>query len=152
MNNSKLMAEITYHEGRKDVVYKDSEGYLTAGVGHLLPQDPVEWPVGKQVTFRQIDDWLNEDIGKAIAVAKKWLGESVFNAIDEERQRVLVSFCFNLGFGGVSQFVNMKAALMLQRYDLAANLMQNSKWYTQVARRGVDMVAAMRTGVINYPK
>ncbi len=148
MNRTALTKEITYHEGLVKKVYLDSLGYKTAGVGHLLVGAEKDLAVGTAVSDEQIAKWLEHDIQDAINKATNWLGQA-FEDMDEVRQRIIVSFAFNLG-NRIQQFKTMKAALLLQRYDLAANSMENSLWFKQVGRRGPDMCNAMRTGVIHH--
>jgi lysozyme len=150
MNETKLREELTYHEGYSQKVYKDSLGYLTAGIGHLLTKKDGNLVEGQQVTFRQIDEWFDHDVREAIKIAKDYLGDA-FDKLTEERQRVIVNLCFNLG-PKIHQFKTLKASILLQRWDLAGNAMRNSKWFTQVGRRGPELVSAMETGIISYPK
>lgn len=149
MNNTKLRAEIQYHEGLKLQVYKDSLGYLTAGIGHLLTKADGDLKEGQYVNTRQVDEWFNKDVLTAINQAKHYLGET-FDNLTEERQRVIVNMCFNLG-PGIEQFTTLKASLLMSRWDLAGNAMENSKWYKQVGRRGPELVQAMKTGIITFP-
>ena len=52
---------ITSFEGLSLKAYRDSVGILTAGYGHIGP-DVTE---GMQITLKQADDWLAEDIAEA---------------------------------------------------------------------------------------
>lgn len=141
----KLAALITYHEGRKDVIYKDSLGYLTGGIGHLITSKG--YVLGQSLSDEQIDRWFAEDLEVAINTAKKYIGDTTFNNLSDERKIVLINMCFNMG-PKINQFVTLKAALLLGRYDLAANAMMNSLWYKQVGRRGPELVEIMKSSVI----
>ena len=52
---------------------------------------------------------------------------------------------YNIGHNGVSKFKKMIAAIEAKDWDEAANQMQDSKWYNQVAFRAVRLVAMMRS-------
>jgi GH24 family phage-related lysozyme (muramidase) len=141
----KLQALITYHEGRKNVIYKDTRGYLTGGIGHLITSPG--YVVGQAITDEQIDSWFIADVQIAIDTAKKYLGEDAFNKLSDERQTCLIDMCFNMG-PKINQFITLKASLLLGRYDLAANAMMNSAWYSQVGRRGSELITIMKSSVI----
>lgn len=147
MDNSKLRDELRFFEGEKHEVYLDSLGYKTAGIGHLLKGIEQNLPVGHRISFRQVEEWFNSDVIEAIRVAKEFYED--FDSLTEERQRLLVNLCFQLG-NKIHQFKTFKASLLLGRYDLAGNALENSKWYTQSGRRGPMIVAAMRSGIINF--
>lgn len=149
MNNSLLRAELQYHEGVKLQVYRDSLGFLTAGIGHLLTKADGDLKEHQYVNSRQVDEWFDSDVNTAVKIAKTFC-EGCFDTLTEERQRIIVNMCFNLG-PKIEQFKTLKAALLLGRWDLAANAMQNSTWYSQVGRRGPQLVEAMKTGIISFP-
>jgi len=66
MNREKLMAEIKRHEGEVLEVYKDSLGYLTFGVGHLIKDSDDEHgqPVGTPVSQQRVDEVYDYDFDK----------------------------------------------------------------------------------------
>jgi len=146
MNISDIKRIIKYHEGEKLTVYKDTLGYLTVGVGHLLLKKDGVYHVGDVITQSKSDEWFESDVNNAIAVAKHFLGDNLYK-LSVNRQLVIVDMCFNLG-SKIESFKTFKASLLLDRYDLACTSMQNSLWYKQVGRRGVNLVAIMRTDLL----
>ena len=118
--------------------YKDSEGYWTIGVGHLLksPCDPI--------TLEYAGKLLKEDI----KIAKESLHHKIpkYSTLDEVRQYVLLSMCFNLGINKLLQFKKMLLALENNNFELAAAEMKDSKWYRQVKRRGEKLCFMMSHG------
>lgn len=140
----KLKELITYHEGRKNTVYRDSLGYLTVGIGHLITDK--SFVFGQQLSNEQIDAMFDADVEIAINTAKHYLG-GTYDTLSDERKICIIDMCFNMG-PKINQFVTLKASLMLGRYDLAVNAMMNSKWYTQVGRRGPNLVNIMRNSEI----
>jgi len=57
----------------------------------------------------------------------------------------IVDMAFNLGLTKLNKFVDMKAALMNNDYNTAADEMVDSNWYKQVKSRGPRMVKIMRS-------
>jgi len=53
---------------------------------------------------------------------------------------------FNLGYGGLSKFKNMIAALQSEDYVTASREMLRSKWAKQTGRRATKLASMMETG------
>ncbi len=98
-----LIRELNKVEGDELTPYRDTNGYWTIGIGHLITKDelssgkiyingtPVRWRNG--ITQAQCDALLMQDIGWA---------ESAVNALvkvplTQDRFDALVSFTFNVG-------------------------------------------------------
>ena len=144
MDQKLLQQEITRFEGCKYEVYLDSLGLKTAGIGHLLIGAWKDAAVGTPVSANQVDQWYQSDAARSTYIAQQILGDT-FAALDENRQRMIVALCFNMG-NRLAQFVNFLAALKAGDYDTAANELQNSKWYGQVGQRGPITCDAIRNG------
>lgn len=139
MNNELLKTSLLRYEGSKLYVYKDTLGLLTVGVGHLvLPADNLK--EGDKITQAQADAFLEKDIENAI----KTLNSLQLN-LDDTRQAIVAQLCFNLG-NKITQFKRFLAACRARDYATAADELQNSKWFSQVGRRGPETCFAMRTG------
>ena len=72
-----------------------------------------------------------------------------FDDLPEECQHIIANMMFNMGRPRLSKFKDMKAAVDARSWDLAADAMVDSKWYTQVpnrARRLVDRMRALADG------
>lgn len=93
MKTSKKGLEfLKQHEGEKLQVYKDSGGYLTVGVGHLvLPSDNLS--LGDVITQDQSDKFLKFDVQKAEKIVNKALNVPVTQNMFD----ALVSHAFNTG-------------------------------------------------------
>lgn len=151
MNYTLLREELVRYEGLKYQVYLDTENLPTVGIGHfLLESEKPNFPVGTNVSYMQVENWFAKDVNTAVETAIKVLGKEAFDSLDEVRQRIVVNLAFNLGFNRLSGFKNTLAAIRRHDFNAASLGMQNSKWYTQVGRRGVEMVDAMRNGYYSW--
>ena len=84
-----------------------------------------------------------------IAVAENGTARKLFSnfdAIDADRQVILIDLSFNLGYTRLSAFKNTIAAVNARNWETAADELKNSSWYKQVGNRGVRNVETMRTG------
>mgnify|MGYP000497068952 FL=1 len=150
MNREKLMAEIKRHEGEVLEVYKDSLGYLTFGVGHLIKDSDDEHgqPVGTPVSQERVDDVYDYDFDKhldeTIHLFESKGGED-FYALPENIQHVLVNMTFNLGGTRFSKFNNMWKGVVSGDWEKVAVEMQDSKWFGQVGRRSVELQEMVRS-------
>lgn len=130
--------ELIEEEGLSLSCYKDSLGYYTIGVGHLL-SSPCD-----DITLEYAGKLLAEDI----KIARDDLMRNVpcFCSLCEERQYVLISMCFNLGIKRLLGFKKMLLALENKNYQVASAEMKDSKWYKQVKRRGEKLCRIMQNG------
>lgn len=138
MNESLLKEELVRYEGLKMQVYLDTLGLPTVGIGHM----DRNMLVGAVFSPSQIDALYEIDVKNALKVCKKI---ECFDTLDEVRQRILIQLAFNMG----TKFLGFKktiAALNAGNYTKAADELQDSKWFTQVGRRGPETCFAMRTG------
>ena len=84
---------IAEREGTSYTVYRDTAGYLTAGIGHKLRPGDGIFSVGDTVAPATIDKWFASDISHAENIVSRYtvqpLSQNEFDA--------LVSAAFNLG-------------------------------------------------------
>jgi lysozyme len=137
---ARLARQLRRDEGTVLHVYEDTRGYLTAGVGHLLPR-PTELTVGMPVTEEQVTRWLREDIAIALRACQRlW---PAFDTYPAEVQQILANMAFNLGGGGLAGFRVLRAAVTQHHWREAAAAMRASRWYGQVGERSRRLVARM---------
>lgn len=139
-----IKEDLIRHEGYIREIYLDSEGYETFGVGHLVTELDMEhsWPIGSPITDERILAVFDEDFLDALEDAES-LVDGLYNHPDSVI-RVLVNMAFNLGRTRLRNFKKMLAAVEAKDYKTAAAEMEDSKWYRQVKRRGVELVNIMR--------
>ena len=147
MNKELCKAEIKRHEGEVLVIYEDSLGYKTLGVGHLCqPSDPeYGWEIGTPVSQEVVDMYYEEDFDKHYMEAIHVIGgDHVFHNLPEPIQRVIVNMCFNLGGSRLSKFRKMIEACQHHDWEEMARQMEDSKWFHQVGRRSKELQALVR--------
>lgn len=146
VNLSTLQSFIEKHEGNVDHVYRDSRGFLTAGIGHLLPQNG-PYRDGEAVSQAQVAAWFKQDTSTAISGARADMGAS-FDQLAEARKIVVIDMVFNLGAGssGFGGFHATIAAIRAGQYGQAATDMLQSLWASQVGARATQDAAIMRSG------
>ena len=147
MNVELLKEEIKRHEGEVLEIYEDSLGYKTLGVGHLCqPEDPeYDWKVGTKVSQEVVDMYYEDDFNKHVAEAIHVFGDKeAFYKLPEKIQHVLVNMCFNLGGTRLSKFRNMLKACREHNWKEMSAQMQDSRWFTQVGRRSIELQEMVR--------
>lgn len=144
-NDAELVARLRLDEGVIKHEYKDSLGYSTIGVGRLIDKRK-----GGGLSDDEIDYLLANDIRRSIADLDRAL--PWWRGLTENRQRVLVNMCFNLGIGnakvgsGLLGFKNTLAMIERGEYARAAAGMLNSKWARQVGDRSKRLSEMMKEG------
>lgn len=128
---------VASEEGRIAHVYQDSLGFWTIGVGAL-----VDARKGGGLCDEAIDAQLEHDLAAARIRATSLPG---FAALNEVRQAVLVSMCFQLGT--LATWPNFKAAVARGEFDSAAEQGLDSLWAKQTPLRAKRQMQMLRTGV-----
>ena len=135
MNRDKLVKELILDEGYIYEIYKDHLGYLTFGVGHLVLNTDEEYgkEVGTPVSEKRILECLNNDVD----IVCEELDRNLYwwKELDDNKQRVMVNMCFNLGYPRLSKFKKFLAAMEKHDFETAAIEMMDSKWANQVGLR-----------------
>lgn len=130
------------HEGFRDKLYLDTEGFLTGGYGHLFAE-------GGRLSDLVIDILFDEDFKAARITAEQLLNEYGVPHPTLARKIVLIDMAFNLGYNRLRKFRKMWQSLKLKDYDTAADEMLDSKWAKQVGSRADELANLMREG--KYP-
>ncbi len=124
----RLRDDLTRDEGCVRHAYKDSEGWWTIGIGHLIDERQ-----GGRLPDHIINLLLDHDIATARAdlnaIAPWWVSRP------ENIRRGLVNMAFNLGRWKLSGFKKMFAALQDGDYHLASAEALDSRWAYQVGPR-----------------
>lgn len=124
-------------EGWSDILYTDTTGNQTIGLGHkLTAEDKLRLEKGLQLGREQLVCWAANDIVKSINLA-----ETQPEYKSKVIRPVFGYLIFNLGYYGFSKFVKFRAAaLKFQEMMTDVNALKmlnelaDSKWATQVPR------------------
>lgn len=146
-------------EGYDSKIYKDTEGYYTIGIGHLLTRDPslavakkeLDKLVGRscngQITQAEAEAIFNKDVEKATAgILGNAVLKPVYDSLDAVRRAALINMVFQMGVAGVSGFKNSLRMLKEKRWDDAAINLAQSKWYRQTPNRAKRVISTFKTG------
>lgn len=135
--------QLKIHEGIRYVSYIDSVGLPTGGIGHLLRSNELAkyTPVPKAITNEQVAQWFQQDAPVSIAGAQRLLGVDTWAKLSDIRKRACADLCYNLGEGKLAKFVRFIAAMKASDYNAAGQSLRDSKWFSQVARRGPNIIA-----------
>ena len=126
-----LLQELRRDEGLRLTAYKDSLGYWTIGVGHLLGSRARM----TDISIDEAEALLIGDVEEAVALV-----DDLFQAVTflkyfrGARYRALVNMAFNLG-SKLRQFKNFRAAVLKEDWTRASAEMLNSLWAKQVGVR-----------------
>ena len=135
MDRDKLVKELILDEGYIYEIYKDHLGYLTFGVGHLVLNTDKEYgkEVGTPISEERIIECLNNDVD----IVCEELDRNLYwwRELNDNKQRVMVNMCFNLGYPRLSKFKKFLAAMEKHDFETAAIEMMDSKWANQVGLR-----------------
>ena len=138
-SNKNLEDRLIAHEGMKRFAYKDTKGYITAGIGRCL-----ETGIGKGLTVEECLYLLRndiEDFRQQLSV-HNW-----FTIQDTVRQDALVELAFNMGTANLLKFKRTIAALIKKDYVVASAELFDSLWATQVGKNRVaDIRKRIETG------
>ena len=137
-----LTARLVKHEGLEQSAYKDSLGYYTIGVGHM-----VDARLGGKLSISICMAILAEDIAEARA---DLANQSFYRYQSDVRKDALVELCFAMGISKLLHFINMIAALNVKDYQRAADELLDSEWAREVGiTRASDVAHRIEYGRYN---
>ena len=133
-----LRRDLMRDEGLKLTAYKDSLGYFTIGVGHLLGTTQRM----SEITTAEAFALLEADVAEAAYRVKGLFGDL---ELDPVRLRALTNMAFNLG-NRLGDFKHFIAAVKAGDWLAAGQNMSDSLWAKQVGARAVRLRAMIETG------
>ena len=140
-NMNAYQCQLQIHEGVKYVSYNDSLGLPTGGVGHLLrDNEKLIYPVPTSITQDQVTTWFQNDAPTSIAGAMRLLTTDIWGELTDIRKRACADLCYNMGESRLSKFVNFLNYMKAGNYTAAGDALRSSRWFTQVGRRGPNII------------
>lgn len=138
----KVIKHLKHREGTKTIVYLDTLGKPTVGVGHLvLPEDNLK--VGDKITKARIEKFLAEDSLSAIEAAKKQ-AIRLGHKDNEDFIVALAAVNYQLGADWPSEWPNTFNLLKHREYQAAILVFKGSKWQKQTPVRVKDFIKALQ--------
>lgn len=136
---------LTLREGRVESVYKDSLGYPTAGIGHLLTgADKRRYAVGDPVPAALVDSWFEQDVKRFIDLTLRHIEQLGILKGYPEFVVALCSANFQLG-NFKAAFPNTFNRIKAGNIDAAVQAVQRSLWARQTPTRTKDFVMGLRS-------
>lgn len=142
-------ALLRFHEGERLTAYRDSLGFWTIGVGHLLPRPrSPEWRYYR-ITQEQSDKLFEEDWDKHVRLVTKYASWAL--AFNDVRRYVVIDMTFNLGIepfdgDGFKDWPMFVSQLQAKKWAAAAANMRSTLWASQVKGRAVRLARMIETG------
>lgn len=146
MNINELKQQLIEDEGVKYEIYKDSLGYLTFGIGHLITRTDPEYgmPVGTPVSEDRVFKVFEQDVDLILNECYVLYGPGPFFGFPEEVRQVLANMMFNLGRGKLSKFVNFNGEIFRHNWKAAAAHGRDSLWWKeQVPNRAERLMSRL---------
>jgi lysozyme len=132
---------VEQEEGCELTAYRDTRGFCTIGYGHLL-DNAIDWS-NAHITQDQAEEWLGDDMQKARELAT---GFPHFATLNEVRQAVLISMCFQMGDKPL-HWPDFCGALDRQDYPGATEAGLDSLWASQTPNRAKREMQMLSTGL-----
>lgn len=150
MDDTKLKAELARDEDRRLTAYRDSNGYWTIGVGHLLGASPRM----SSITDDECDALLEGDIKIAERGLVLVFGQMNGGAgCGPVRYRAMVNMMFNRGLERVRQSSTITPAIKValatgseESWKKVADAIRVSPWAKQIKARAERLAVMLETG------
>nr|3ODU_A Chain A, C-X-C chemokine receptor type 4, Lysozyme Chimera [synthetic construct]3ODU_B Chain B, C-X-C chemokine receptor type 4, Lysozyme Chimera [synthetic construct]3OE8_A Chain A, C-X-C chemokine receptor type 4, Lysozyme Chimera [synthetic construct]3OE8_B Chain B, C-X-C chemokine receptor type 4, Lysozyme Chimera [synthetic construct]3OE8_C Chain C, C-X-C chemokine receptor type 4, Lysozyme Chimera [synthetic construct] len=158
-SGSNIFEMLRIDEGLRLKIYKDTEGYYTIGIGHLLTKSPslnaakseLDKAIGRNtngvITKDEAEKLFNQDVDAAVrGILRNAKLKPVYDSLDAVRRAALINMVFQMGETGVAGFTNSLRMLQQKRWDEAAVNLAKSRWYNQTPNRAKRVITTFRTG------
>jgi len=144
MDRKRLEAQLVEDEGKRLIVYKDSLGFPTVGIGHLVTKADGLF-VGDTISDERCDALFQADLDNTIKFIQAYHQTLMaYEGQPDTVQEAIVNMCFNLGIKGLLGFPHFLADLAAKNYEAAAHELETSLWSKQVGARAARIVSVIR--------
>jgi lysozyme len=117
--------------GRAGMPYKDSKGYWTIGIGHLIGPFLTELKLSENI----IMELFKEDLSIAIDSAKLLLKDGLWERMGVARKVAMVSMLYTLGINKFSKFKETLDLINNERWGDVAEHILTLKWAKDIDPR-----------------
>jgi lysozyme len=124
--------------GKPVVAGSTLQGHPSIGVGRNL--------AGKGISQDEAEFLFLNDLADAEEAARVYLGESLWQELNDARRIAILDMAHQLGPTGLRGFVRLRDALACGANDVAAEELLDSKLAKQAPTRTVRNAAMLRTG------
>jgi lysozyme len=139
-----LVTMLAEFEGIKWIVYADTNGHLTGGMGHRIKDDELAaFPKGAAISQAQVEAWAQQDVLGAWNRAKDMSAE--LGVDDHDFFVAMASMCFQNGLYWNTKHVKTWALMKEHRWEEAAVECVDSDWARQTPTRVPGFQAALRS-------
>ena len=139
---------IKTEEGWRQHPYHCSEHYVTIGYGRKL-SDTKYAPLPAMTANKEEElKFVREKISQIEGQLRSRFPVA-WGKCNEQRQAILISLAYQVGFVGLIAFKKMWACLDRGDFEGASREMVNSKWYIQTRHRALRHSQQMRTGTMH---
>ena len=134
-----LVKELIRDEGMVLKPYRDSLGFLTIGIGHLIKKGESFGVITKDQAISILEEDIKDAERKLDSIFPGW------RKLDDVRQRTFLNLSVNLGYK-LADFKRFLHAAKSEDWEKAGDYLIQSRWFKQVKSRGPRIVHAIRTG------
>lgn len=145
----KGQALLRFHEGERLVAYRDTRGFWTIGVGHLLPNPRSPQWQDFRISKARSEELFQDDWNKHYKLVERYAPWAL--EFDEVRRYVVMDMTYNLGIepfdgDGFEDWPIFVGQLRRGDWAAAARNMRSTRWARQVGRRALRLAAMVETG------
>lgn len=158
-NLDKIMQrQITHHEGKKNYPYRDTRGYWTIGVGHLIGESGSDEDLANSgysqytrtnpMPESEVSELFQEDLDHHKEIAE---GYDFYDDMSEEGKRAILDLTFNMGDfynkkkpNGTYVWANLRRQIQAGNWEGAADNLASSAYARQVGQRAVTVTDLLR--------
>ncbi|MBI3290995.1 hypothetical protein HYZ76_01800 [Candidatus Falkowbacteria bacterium] len=140
------------HEGFSARRYEDppASGRYSIGFGHQIigNESPA---IGSTISEERARELFYADYRRAIDNATSFVGNENWQNLSPDRRTVLIDMAYNLGGGGLSEFGQLRLAVISEDWPGAYSLILTSRYASQVgqrAERNARIILAGTTAVL----
>lgn len=131
---------IKQNEGVKNIMYKDSKGHWTIGIGHLVTPQEYTLFKNRKLTNEEVLNLFKKDMEKKLQLAKSYFGQA-FNTFSPSLQIAILDGYFR---GDLSGSPRTKELLRQGNFTAAAKEYLNNNEYRAAVASGSGVAKRMQ--------